>query len=102
MFINNNNYSDHVFSLNFSPVPVAPPAINMQAPTRVILVNNESLTLTCNTTNVNGEIKLKWVKPLGSVRLLCSYAVPCAVLYFLTRLKSSALIKTPLRINYQP
>lgn len=67
-----------MFSLNCSSVPVAPPAINMQAPTRVILIRNESLTLTCNTTNVNGEIKLKWVKPLGSVRLLSFYTVLCS------------------------
>lgn len=70
-----------MFSLNYSSVPVAPPAINMQGPTRVILIRNESLTLTCNTTNVNGEIKLKWVKPLGSVRLLSFYTVPCAVFH---------------------
>lgn len=50
----------------------------MQASTRVILIRNESLTLTCNTTNVNGEIKLKWVKPLGSVRLLSFYTVLCS------------------------
>ncbi|XP_075895407.1 mast/stem cell growth factor receptor kita [Nelusetta ayraudi] len=56
----------HDYVLTVRPVPIAPPAINMQAPKRVILIRNESLTLTCNTTNVNGEIKLKWVKPLGS------------------------------------
>uniref|UniRef100_A0A6I8PLI8 receptor protein-tyrosine kinase n=1 Tax=Takifugu rubripes TaxID=31033 RepID=A0A6I8PLI8_TAKRU len=38
----------------------------MQAPKRVILIRDESLYLTCNTTNVNGNIKLKWVAPLGS------------------------------------
>lgn len=71
-----------MFSFHFFSVPIAPPAINMHAPKRVILIRNESLTLTCNTTNVNGEIKLKWVKPLGSVRplsfLLC--AVRCVPL----------------------
>uniref|UniRef100_A0A4W6CJK7 receptor protein-tyrosine kinase n=1 Tax=Lates calcarifer TaxID=8187 RepID=A0A4W6CJK7_LATCA len=38
----------------------------MQAPKRVILTLNESLSLTCNTTNVNGDIKVQWVKPPGS------------------------------------
>lgn len=52
-------------------VPVAPPVIEMQAPKRMILTLNESLSLTCNTSNVNGDIKLKWVTPPGSVRPLC-------------------------------
>lgn len=56
----------HDYFLTVRPVPGAPPVINMQAPKRVILIRNESLTLTCNTTNVNGEIKLKWVTPPGS------------------------------------
>ncbi|XP_061744879.1 mast/stem cell growth factor receptor kita isoform X2 [Nerophis ophidion] len=56
----------HNYHLTVKPVPVAPPVIEMQAPERVILKLHESLVLTCNTTNVNGEIKLKWVAPLGS------------------------------------
>ncbi|KAM3620504.1 uncharacterized protein V6R79_024611 [Siganus canaliculatus] len=56
----------HDYYLTVRPVPVAPPVIEMQAPKRVILTRNESLSLTCNTTNVNGEIKLKWVAPPGS------------------------------------
>lgn len=51
----------------------------LQAPKRVILIRNESLHLTCNTTNVNGNINLKWVTPLGSVRpfyLLLSVCCP--------------------------
>lgn len=51
----------------------------LQAPKRMILICNESLYLTCNTTNVNGNIKLKWVPPLGSVRpfsLLLSVCCP--------------------------
>lgn len=63
---------DHA-PLLFLPVPVAPPVIMMQAPKRVILIRNESLYLTCNTTNVNGNIKLKWVAPLGSVRPFCLF-----------------------------
>ncbi|CAK6956106.1 mast/stem cell growth factor receptor kita [Scomber scombrus] len=54
------------YHLTAKPVPVAPPVIEMQAPKRVILTWDESLLLTCNTTNVNGEIKLKWVPPPGS------------------------------------
>uniref|UniRef100_A0A671YFH2 receptor protein-tyrosine kinase n=1 Tax=Sparus aurata TaxID=8175 RepID=A0A671YFH2_SPAAU len=38
----------------------------MQAPKRVILTRGEELSLTCNTTNVNGDINLKWVTPPGS------------------------------------
>ncbi|KAM9831644.1 mast/stem cell growth factor receptor kita [Neosynchiropus ocellatus] len=56
----------HNYYLTVKPVPVAPPAIDMQAPKRVILTVKENLSLTCNTTNVNGEINLKWVTPPGS------------------------------------
>lgn len=56
----------HEYTLTVKPVPNAPPVIEMQAPKRVILVGGESLSLTCNTTNVNGEIVLKWVPPPGS------------------------------------
>nr|XP_046247950.1 mast/stem cell growth factor receptor kita isoform X2 [Scatophagus argus] len=56
----------HDYQLTVRPVPIAPPVIEMQAPKRVILTQSESLSLTCNTTNVNGEIKLKWVTPPGS------------------------------------
>ncbi|XP_003973982.2 mast/stem cell growth factor receptor Kit isoform X1 [Takifugu rubripes] len=60
------NVRSHDYHLTVRPVPVAPPVIMMQAPKRVILIRDESLYLTCNTTNVNGNIKLKWVAPLGS------------------------------------
>lgn len=66
--------------INFLSVPVAPPVIEMQIPKRVILTRDESLLLTCNTTNVNGEIKLNWVTPPGSVRPFCFFStVYCAV-----------------------
>lgn len=61
----------------FLPVPVSPPAIMLQAPKRVILIRDERLDLTCNTTNVNGDIKLKWVTPLGSVRPFCLLLSVC-------------------------
>ncbi|XP_019936565.2 mast/stem cell growth factor receptor kita isoform X1 [Paralichthys olivaceus] len=56
----------HDYYLTVRPVPVAPPVIEMQAPKRLILTRGESLSLTCNTTNVNGEIKMQWVTPPGS------------------------------------
>ncbi|XP_023248956.1 mast/stem cell growth factor receptor Kit isoform X1 [Seriola lalandi dorsalis] len=56
----------HDYHLTVRPVPIAPPVIEMQAPKRVVLTRNESLSLTCNTTNVNGDIKLQWVTPPGS------------------------------------
>lgn len=56
-------------------VPVAPPVIEMHAPKRVILTLDENLSLTCNTTNVNGEIKLNWVTPPGSVSDCWRFAV---------------------------
>ncbi|AWP11215.1 putative mast/stem cell growth factor receptor Kit [Scophthalmus maximus] len=56
----------HDYYLTVRPVPIAPPVIDMQAPKRVILTREESLSLTCNTTNVNGEIKLQWATPPGS------------------------------------
>uniref|UniRef100_A0AAQ4QUT1 receptor protein-tyrosine kinase n=1 Tax=Gasterosteus aculeatus aculeatus TaxID=481459 RepID=A0AAQ4QUT1_GASAC len=56
----------HRYYLTVRPVPVAPPVIEMQANKRVILTRNESLSITCNTTNVNAEIVLKWLPPPGS------------------------------------
>lgn len=56
----------HDYILTVKPVPVAPPVIEMQAPKRVILIRHENLSLTCNTSNINGEIQLKWVTPPGS------------------------------------
>ncbi|XP_034036393.1 mast/stem cell growth factor receptor kita isoform X2 [Thalassophryne amazonica] len=56
----------HDYTLTVKPVPKGPPVIEMQTPKRVILTQNEDLSLTCTTTNANGEIKLKWVCPPGS------------------------------------
>lgn len=69
-----------VESLLLFAVPVAPPEVKVQAAKRVILTCNESLSLTCSTTNVNGEIKLKWIPPLGSVRPLCLFLAMCCVI----------------------
>ncbi|KAF3691194.1 Mast/stem cell growth factor receptor Kit [Channa argus] len=54
------------YNLIVKPVPMAPPVIEMQVPKRVILTRNEMLSLTCNTSNVNAELRLKWVTPAGS------------------------------------
>ncbi|TKS75028.1 Mast/stem cell growth factor receptor [Collichthys lucidus] len=56
----------HHYFLTVKPVPNAPPVIEMQAPKRAILTRNQSLYLACNTSNVNGDIQLKWVTPPGS------------------------------------
>lgn len=56
----------HDYNVTVRPVPTAPPVIDLPAPKRVILISGESLSLTCNTSNVNGEIKLKWETPPGS------------------------------------
>lgn len=66
-----------ILCFDFLSVPIAPPVIEMQATKRVILTQEESLSLTCNTTNVNGEIKLKWVTPPGSVRPFCLFLAGC-------------------------
>ncbi|KAK0147254.1 Mast/stem cell growth factor receptor Kit [Merluccius polli] len=54
------------YDLTVRPVPVAPPEIHLQAPKRVILTQGQSLSLACNTSNANGDIKLKWITPPGS------------------------------------
>ncbi|KAM4548699.1 mast/stem cell growth factor receptor kita isoform 1-T1 [Odontesthes bonariensis] len=59
------------YQLIVKPVPVAPPVIEMQQPSRLILTRNQSLLLTCNTSNVNGEISVKWVTPPGSDAVRC-------------------------------
>uniref|UniRef100_A0A665U5J4 receptor protein-tyrosine kinase n=1 Tax=Echeneis naucrates TaxID=173247 RepID=A0A665U5J4_ECHNA len=72
-YIRSRNYH-----LTVRPVPIVPPVIEMQTPERMILIQNESLYLTCNTTNVNGDIKLQWVTPPGSVRTLVPFI--CCIL----------------------
>ncbi|XP_056132797.1 mast/stem cell growth factor receptor kita [Lampris incognitus] len=54
------------YDLTVRSVPNAPPVIEMQAPKKVILIHGQQLSLTCSTTNVNGDIKLKWIPPPGS------------------------------------
>ncbi|KAK5618270.1 hypothetical protein CRENBAI_020220 [Crenichthys baileyi] len=54
------------YSLIVRPVPVVPPVIQMHSPRRIILIRNQSLSITCNATNVNGDLTVKWVAPPGS------------------------------------
>ncbi|XP_029905736.1 mast/stem cell growth factor receptor kita isoform X2 [Myripristis murdjan] len=56
----------HHYDLTVRPVPDAPPVIELRAPKRVILTQGQNLSLTCSTTNVNGDIKLRWLPPPGS------------------------------------
>ncbi|XP_038572428.1 mast/stem cell growth factor receptor kita isoform X1 [Micropterus salmoides] len=64
--LNDEDVRSHDYHLTIKPVANAPPVIQMQAPKRVIVTRDESLSLTCNTSNVNGEIHLKWVTPPSS------------------------------------
>ncbi|KAF7203269.1 mast/stem cell growth factor receptor kita isoform X1 [Nothobranchius furzeri] len=54
------------YDLTVTAVPVAPPVIEMKQSSRVVLTRNQSLLLTCNTTNVNKNINVKWETPPGS------------------------------------
>lgn len=54
------------YTLKVKKVPEAPPVIQMQHPRRIILTRNENLSITCNSTNVNGDLQLEWQAPPGS------------------------------------
>ncbi|KAK7889607.1 hypothetical protein WMY93_025167 [Mugilogobius chulae] len=54
------------YRLTVKPVPRAKPVIDLQAPKRIILIRGESLSVTCNTSNVNSDITLVWLSPPGS------------------------------------
>ncbi|CAL1592988.1 unnamed protein product [Knipowitschia caucasica] len=54
------------YRLTVKPVPRAKPVIDMQSPKRLILIRGENLSLSCNTSNVNSDIKLEWLTPPGS------------------------------------
>ncbi|XP_030583331.1 mast/stem cell growth factor receptor kita isoform X2 [Archocentrus centrarchus] len=54
------------FALQVVPVPIAPPVVELQPSTRVILTRGERFSLFCNTTNANREINITWVTPPGS------------------------------------
>ncbi|XP_020348353.1 mast/stem cell growth factor receptor Kit isoform X1 [Oncorhynchus kisutch] len=69
----------HHYDLNVRPVPDTAPVIEMREPKRVILTRGQTLTLTCSTTNVNGDIKLKWAAPPGTDAVWASYPQQPAV-----------------------
>ncbi|XP_033847919.1 mast/stem cell growth factor receptor kita [Periophthalmus magnuspinnatus] len=54
------------YHLTVKPVPRAKPVIDMHAPKRIILIRGENLSLSCNTSNVDSDIQLKWLTPPGS------------------------------------
>lgn len=54
------------YLLTVKPVPTAPPAITLLAPKRLILIRGENLSISCNTSNVNSDIKMRWLTPPGS------------------------------------
>lgn len=54
------------YDLTVKLVPIAPPVIELSAPKRVILIRGENLSLSCNTSNVNSDVQLKWLIPPGS------------------------------------
>ncbi|KAM9479338.1 mast/stem cell growth factor receptor Kit-like isoform 4-T4 [Salvelinus alpinus] len=60
-------------------VPDVPPVIELRGPKRVVLTRGQNLTLTCSTTNVNGDIKLKWAAPPGTDAVWASYPQQPAV-----------------------
>uniref|UniRef100_A0AAQ5WWE7 receptor protein-tyrosine kinase n=1 Tax=Amphiprion ocellaris TaxID=80972 RepID=A0AAQ5WWE7_AMPOC len=63
--------TSHDYYLTVKPVPATPPVIEMQLSGRVILTRDESLSLTCNTTNHRSHhsAPLNMASSLPSVRL---------------------------------
>ncbi|XP_051232791.1 mast/stem cell growth factor receptor kita isoform X2 [Dicentrarchus labrax] len=90
------NVRSHDYYLTVRPVPVAPPVIEMQVPKRLILIKNESLSLTCNTTNVNGDIQLKWITPPGSQQAKVDSASRILTEHF-THARSATLHIAPVK-----
>ncbi|XP_072294325.1 mast/stem cell growth factor receptor kita [Eucyclogobius newberryi] len=54
------------YRLTVRPVAQAKPVVDLPAPKRIILIRGENLFLSCNTSNVNSDITLKWLTPPGS------------------------------------
>ncbi|XP_067085671.1 mast/stem cell growth factor receptor kita isoform X1 [Osmerus mordax] len=63
----------HNYDLIVRPVPDTPPVVQVPGPRRVVLLQGQRLALSCITTNVNGDIKLKWSAPPGSGAVWASY-----------------------------
>ncbi|KAJ7986488.1 hypothetical protein DPEC_G00340400 [Dallia pectoralis] len=56
----------HRYDLAVRLVPDTPPVIEVRGPKQVILTRGQALVLVCSTTNVNGEMELKWISPPGT------------------------------------
>ncbi|GAA6083517.1 mast/stem cell growth factor receptor kita isoform X2, partial [Tachysurus ichikawai] len=53
------------YNLDVRLVPETPPRISLHERDRVLRTQGQRLTLTCSTSNVNSDIKVNWVPPLG-------------------------------------
>ncbi|XP_073709264.1 mast/stem cell growth factor receptor kita isoform X1 [Garra rufa] len=60
-----NTVKSGQYQLNVRLVPGAPPVISLGQPQKVLLVQGEELSLSCNTSNVNSDITIKWKAPQG-------------------------------------
>ncbi|KTG35882.1 hypothetical protein cypCar_00031968 [Cyprinus carpio] len=49
----------------FCILPNAPPVITLGQSPRVLLIQGEELSLSCNTSNVNSDITIRWKAPQG-------------------------------------
>uniref|UniRef100_A0A672M2N3 Mast/stem cell growth factor receptor Kit n=1 Tax=Sinocyclocheilus grahami TaxID=75366 RepID=A0A672M2N3_SINGR len=63
-----NTVKSGLYQLNVRLVPDAPPVITLGQPQRVLLIQGEVLSLSCNTSNVNSDITIRWKAPQGVVR----------------------------------
>ncbi|XP_072538757.1 mast/stem cell growth factor receptor kita isoform X2 [Salminus brasiliensis] len=55
------------YQLSVRLVPDKRPHIALREPSRVILTQGQKLSLTCNTSNVNSDIRVSWIPPTGVV-----------------------------------
>ncbi|XP_030627009.1 mast/stem cell growth factor receptor kita [Chanos chanos] len=53
------------YQLTVRLAPDFPPVIELLAPPKVLLTQGQRFTLTCSTTNVNSDIKIRWIAPQG-------------------------------------
>uniref|UniRef100_A0A672LT52 Mast/stem cell growth factor receptor n=1 Tax=Sinocyclocheilus grahami TaxID=75366 RepID=A0A672LT52_SINGR len=60
-----NTVKSGLYQLNVRLVPDAPPVITLGQPQRVLLIQGEVLSLSCNTSNVNSDITIRWKAPQG-------------------------------------
>uniref|UniRef100_A0A8C1HSM7 Mast/stem cell growth factor receptor Kit n=2 Tax=Cyprinus carpio TaxID=7962 RepID=A0A8C1HSM7_CYPCA len=55
-----NTVRSRQYQLNVRLVPNAPPVITLGQSPRVLLIQGEELSLSCNTSNVNSDITIRW------------------------------------------